>query len=61
MRPPTCSDCAHWQTAIAMPALPDRACLRGYKLVQPDTVADMTCFERITRGPGAASAGTPRE
>lgn len=61
MRQPTCSDCAYWQTAIAMPASGVRACLRGGRLVRADTVADRGCFERITRVPSAATAGKPRE
>ena len=60
MRPPTCSDCAAWSRTIPMPD-GRRACLKAGKLAQPDTVADMTCFERITRAPGAASADRPRE
>jgi len=43
------------------PANDVRACLKGYKLVEAETPADMACFERVIDAPGAACAGTPRE
>ena len=62
MRPPTCSECAHWEWAPVMsPAKEARACLKGYRLVEADTLADIECFDPITRDPGAPTAPRPRE
>lgn len=60
MRPPTCSDCSAWSRTIPMPD-GRSACLKAGRLVGATAVADMTCFERITRALDAANACKPRE
>ena len=54
-----CAEAA-WACTIPMPG-GRRACLKAGRLVEATAAADMTCFERITRAPGATCADRPRE